>query len=109
MKETLALILTLVLLPVFFLMFDYQKTENTGQAVLLGKTFACGENKYCGEKIEITCADCTEEHAPLLQTIGEYQESVAECLSDYFDFEPSKIRYFASNPQNFSCSKDTCL
>ncbi|MDO8634039.1 MAG: hypothetical protein Q7K34_01970 [archaeon] len=113
MKEKLAVVLAVVFLPVFFLAFDYPETKNAGQAVLFGsaeKTASCGENKYCGEKTEVTCNGCKQEQLALLRTMSEYQETVAECLSDYFGFAPpKKIFYIVREPKGTLCTRDACI
>lgn len=107
MKEKLIFAVIGILLLALSLNYTF---TTFGKTTLLQSTKLCKDNTYCTEKIEVMCMGCTQEQLQFLQKISQYQETVTECMSNYFEFAPEKIKYIVDKPNpNFTCNGEECL
>ena len=68
----------------------------------------CKNSDYCNNKINIYCEDCSLNDDKLLRLTYEYQNTVYDCLTDFFSYHPDRIMTYNIKSEGNICEYESC-
>lgn len=81
--------------------------EKSEESYCLDCNLSC-RSELCNSKINIICDNCSETQKKLLPKLFEHQNTIYNCLSDFFSYRPPRLIYHTilQNDVTKSCFKE---